>query len=154
MFVLILQIPGQESIHLIHAVFDMNGTLAKEGKLIDGVSVLFKQVSQQYKCHILTNDTFGTAASVESALGIPITVVGSGEEKANVVKQLGNNTVAVGNGSNDYPMLLQSSLKIVVLGPEGTSGRVMSIADIITPSILVALELLLSPQKIIATMRP
>ena len=154
MFVLILQIPGQESIQLIHAVFDMNGTLAKDGKLIDGVSVLFKQVSQQYKCHILTNDTFGTAASVESELGIPITVVGSGEEKANMVKQLGNNTVAVGNGSNDYPMLLQSSLKIVVLGPEGTSGRVMSIADIVTPSILVALELLLSPQRIIATMRP
>ena len=150
---MILQIPGQKNIELHHAVFDMNGTLAKDGELLDGVTTLLRQVSQQYICHILTGDTFGTALSVQKELGIPVTVVNTGDEKAKYVTELGVNVVAVGNGFNDYPMFQNSALKIVVLGPEGTSGKALGIADIVAPSIVVALELLLSPQRLIATLR-
>ena len=61
--------------------------------------------------------------------------------------------MAIGNGTNDVLMLEHCSLGIVVLGPEGTSGAALRAADVICRSIEEALDLLLSPQALVATLR-
>ena len=57
-----IDIPGYKKIEAEHLVLDYNGTLAIDGKLIDGVKPLLEKVSRKIKLHVLTADTFGTSA--------------------------------------------------------------------------------------------
>ena len=61
--------------------------------------------------------------------------------------------VAVGNGANDAAMLHKASLGIAVLGGEGLALACLTAADIVVPDIGAALDLLLQPRRILATLR-
>ena len=50
-------------------------------------------------------------------------------------------------------MLVDASLGIVVLGPEGTSSEAMRAADVVALSVLDALDLLVYPDRLKATLR-
>jgi soluble P-type ATPase len=50
-------------------------------------------------------------------------------------------------------MLSAAALGIAVLGPEGLAREAWEAADILTPDILAALDLLLHPQRLVATWR-
>jgi soluble P-type ATPase len=99
-------------------------------------------------------DTFGTAAQIAGHVNASFRKVRDGAGKLQHVRQLGaERCVAIGNGTNDVLMLDECSLGIVVLGPEGTSGAALRVADVICRSIEEALDLLLSPQALVATLR-
>ena len=61
--------------------------------------------------------------------------------------------VAIGNGANDVPMLERAALGIAVIGPEGASGRALAAADVVCRSVVEALDLLLDPRLLVATLR-
>lgn len=61
--------------------------------------------------------------------------------------------VAVGNGANDARMLERAALGIAVLGPEGLALSCLQAADVVVPDILAALDLLLFPRRLVATLR-
>ena len=61
--------------------------------------------------------------------------------------------VAVGNGWNDYDMFTLADLSVVTAGPEGVAAKAFQVANIFVPNIYVALDQLLNPKKIIATLR-
>lgn len=61
--------------------------------------------------------------------------------------------VCLGNGRNDQLMLQDAALGIAVLGPEGAAGGALMAADLAAPGIEPALELLLKPQRLCATLR-
>jgi soluble P-type ATPase len=61
--------------------------------------------------------------------------------------------VAVGNGRNDVAMFEAAALGIAVLGPEGAAGVLLQVADVVVPDVYVALELLLHPRRLKATLR-
>jgi soluble P-type ATPase len=70
------------------------------------------------------------------------------------VSQLGRNeTVCIGNGRNDRLMLPAAALGIAVIGPEGTAMDAMQASDVVTTSIHSALDLLLNPLRLVATLR-
>ena len=50
-------------------------------------------------------------------------------------------------------MLERAALGIAVLGPEGVAGITLQKADVVVPDIRSALELLLYPKRLIATLR-
>ena len=76
------------------------------------------------------------------------------EAKLDYIKKLGAHTViAVGNGANDAAMLERAALGIAVIGPEGAAVKTLLFADVIAPDIHSALELLLFPKRLIATLR-
>jgi soluble P-type ATPase len=50
-------------------------------------------------------------------------------------------------------MLKESRLGICVLGPEGTSSEAISNCDLVISNINAALDLLLNPERLIATLR-
>jgi P-type E1-E2 ATPase len=139
---------------LTHLVLDLNGTLSDRGALVSGVGERVGRLRTHLEVLIATADTLGGAGRLAESLGIDVVVVKDGAEKAALVEQLGAPGCAViGNGSNDVPMLKRAGLGIVVIGPEGASGRALASADIVCRSILDALDLLLDPQLLVATLR-
>jgi P-type E1-E2 ATPase len=150
-------IPGYRTLVFCHLVLDYNGTIACDGHLLPGVRERLVELSKSVAIHILTADTFG---SVQKEMpGIPCEVVVIGKEnqtqaKAEYVRQLeAQNTVSVGNGRNDALMLKEAALGIAVIQEEGGAVETLLAADIVTHSILDALDLLLHPLRLTATLR-
>jgi len=75
------------------------------------------------------------------------------EQKRSLVERLGaERVVAIGNGANDAGMLQAAALGIAVLGPEGLAGEAWQAADVVA-GIHQALDLLLHPRRLVATLR-
>ncbi len=153
-----VEIPGFRRLALQHAVFDVNGTLALDGQLLPGVAARLEQLSGFLTVHLLTADTFGRQAEIDAILGLEGVVLQSGEseaeQKAAYVNGLGaQSVVAIGNGANDVLMLRSAALSLAILGPEGVAGAALSEAVIVVTSIEQALDLLLNPGRMVATLR-
>ena len=70
------------------------------------------------------------------------------------MEELGPERVAaIGNGANDAAMLRRAALGIAVMGGEGLAAACLNAADAIAPDIGTALDLLLWPRRLIATLR-
>jgi soluble P-type ATPase len=50
-------------------------------------------------------------------------------------------------------MLKEAAIGIAVVGPEGASAAALQQADVVTRSIIDALDLLLNPRRLVATLR-
>lgn len=152
-----VDIPGRGTLQLETLVLDFNGTLACDGKLLDGVEERLNELSRSLSIHILTADTFGHCREACRNLRVSVHVLQQdrgGPEKESWVASLGaQHTVAIGNGANDVMMLEYAELGIAVLGPEGASTRALLKADIAVRHIQDALDLLLHPQRLVATLR-
>lgn len=151
---LVVRVPGAADLELEHVVLDVNGTLTDRGHLIEGVAGQLAVVRPLLALHILSADTYGNAADIAAGAGATFRRVVHGDEKRAYVEELGAaRTAAVGNGANDVPMLRAAALAIAVIGPEGASGDALGAADIVAPSIGVALDLLCDPRAMTATLR-
>lgn len=153
----VITIPNYRTMQLRHLVLDYNGTIAKDGVLLDEVKALLPALCERYKVHVITADTFGTVAAQLEGFDVQVTVLKSDDhtyEKALYLDKLNVlHCAAVGNGSNDARMLKDARLAIAVLGDEGCSIQALTGADIACKSIGEALELLLNEKRVIATLR-
>lgn len=153
-----LEIPGLRTLHLHHLVLDVNGTLALDGELLPGVPERLHRLREQLTLHLITADTHGRQDQIDQALGLTGVRLAAGqpeaEQKAAFVGALGaEGVVAIGNGANDALMFRKAALAIAVLGPEGLAAVALREADVLAPDILTALDLLLHPRRLIATLR-
>lgn len=152
-----LNIPGRELLRLEHLVCDLNGTLAVDGQLLEGIPRLLKTLSDRLSIHILTANTRKNLATVELQLGLSIQTIPRGEEtqrKGAYVRQLGAETViAIGQGANDAAMLQEAAIGICVLSQEGTSVLALQAADLFVPDIYTAFELIEKPLRLVASLR-
>jgi P-type E1-E2 ATPase len=152
-----LTIPGRGNIQLKCAVFDVNGTLAVDSVLIDGVAEKIAALRAQLDVHLLTADTHSKQAEIDRGLGLTAARVRPGyerEQKADYARALGaDHVVAIGNGANDVEMLKAAAIGIAVIGREGCAGEALAAADVVVTDIETALELLLNPRRLIATLR-
>ena len=74
--------------------------------------------------------------------------------KAAYVRRLGPSHVAcIGNGRNDRLMLRIAGVGIAVLQAEGAAAEAVAAADLLVPSMTDALDLLLRPRRLIASLR-
>lgn len=144
-------------LRLNHLVLDYNGTLAFDGGVISGVTDMLELLAEHIQIHILTADTFGSVhqAFAGSAFTIHVLPKGNEEEgKALYVRRLGSmSAVCIGNGRNDRLMLKEAGLGIAVLQREGAAMQALLAADILISDIIDALDLLLHPKRITATLR-
>jgi P-type E1-E2 ATPase len=154
---LTVEIPGHGRLALDHLALDLNGTLALDGEVLPGVAERLAALSPNLQIHLLTADTRGRGAATAAALSISLHRLTPGDEAAQkraFVESLGAERVAaVGNGANDAEMLAVAALGVAVLGPEGLARAAWQNADLIVPDIGAALDLLLHPQQLIATLR-
>ena len=149
-----IDVPSRGIIELEHAVFDINGTLAIDGILIPNVLERLRVLGEQLTLHALTAGTHGNIAQFERALGFPIRIIDSGEDKLRYVEQLGPaNVVAFGNGTNDVGMLGLATIGVAILAGEGVAIRTLLVADVLALGPVDAIDLLLHPRRLIATLR-
>jgi P-type E1-E2 ATPase len=152
-----LNIPGFGQFQIEHLVCDLNGTLALDGKLLEGIPRILKTLSDRLMVHVLTADTRGNYQTIELQLGLPVSLIQRGKEdlqKAEYVHQLGaDKVIAIGQGSNDAGMLQLAAIGICILSNEGTAIQALSAADILAKDIYQALELIEKPLRLVATLR-
>lgn len=150
-------IPGRGEYELEHLVMDVNGTLAVDGLLMDGVAAKVASLQKNLTIHLLTADTHGRQAMIDQQLNLTAVRIAPGGEsaqKAEYIRQLGNEkVVAIGQGANDAEMLAAAQLGICVMSVEGVARETLLAADLVTPDILSALELLEKPLRIVASLR-
>jgi len=152
-----IDIPGRETLALAHLVLDLNGTIALDGEVLPGVAGRLAILTENLTIHLVTADTHGQAAAIASRLGVQLARIKAGDEaeqKRALVQRLGaEQVVAIGNGANDGAMLRAAALGIAVLGEEGLAVEALQSADVVTARIEDALDLLLHPQRLVATLR-
>jgi P-type E1-E2 ATPase len=153
---IVLELGGQRTA-LRHLVCDLNGTLAQDGHVMAGVADRLAALSGTITVHVVSGDTFGTADAVGRELGIAVTRLDAdrqGLQKRREVERLGaDSVIVIGNGRNDRLAMERAALAICVIGPEGASTHALRAADIVVTSGCDALDLLLQPGRIIATLR-
>lgn len=153
----LVEVPGAPVRHLEHLLLDLNGTLALDGRLLDGVAERVRRLRASVRVWVVTADTFATLAEVQARLGLPdsdVVRAGSGADKVALLTRLGPPACAViGNGANDVQVVRAAGLGLVVLGPEGAAADTLAAADIVCASVLDALDLLIHPSRISATLR-
>ena len=153
-----IDIPGRGSYEFVRLVVDVNGTLAEDGELIPGVKERLARLHRDVEILMITADTHGQQQAIDRQLDLEAIRTEDGKpeawQKSEVVRRLGSDsTVAIGNGANDVLMLKEAAIGIAVIGPEGASAAVLHSADVVTGSILDALDLLISPRRLVATLR-
>jgi P-type E1-E2 ATPase len=152
-----IDIPGRGSLQLQHLVSDVNGTLAVDGQLIEGVARQIARLKDRLTIHLLTADTHGRQAAIDKQLELTAVRIAPGNEagqKADYVRRLGAQTVAaLGQGANDAAMLKEAALGICVMSQEGLAAETLLSADLLLPDIAAALELFNQPLRIAASLR-
>lgn len=152
-----ISIPGFGQLSLQHAVFDVNGTIAVDGTLVEGLIPPFQALREHLTVHLLTADTHGQQDRIDEELNIKAAKVTRGQEaaqKAEFVRQLGaDHVVAIGQGANDAEMLREAALGICIVSPEGTAAETLLAADLVVPNIQSALQLFQNPVRLKASLR-
>jgi soluble P-type ATPase len=146
---------GVGEITLDTIILDLNGTLAVDGKLVEGVITRIEKLKELgFKLWLFTGDQRGTAAMQARELGIELMFAKNTSEKAECAKKCNfETTVAIGNARIDIGTFENARIKIATLQKEGIHAGIIPHIDIIIPSINDALDLLINPDSFNATMR-
>jgi len=150
-------IPGWGTLSAQHLLMDFNGTLARDGMIVPGVRERLASLAGRLDLHVLTADTFNRAQDELATCPCCLTVLENTRmamAKRDHLRSLGSErTVAIGNGRNDRLMVREAALGIAVVMEEGASVETVRRADVVCSTILDALDLLLEPRRLLATLR-
>lgn len=154
---LTLHVPGYRELQLNYLVLDYNGTLAVDGVPIPGVAERLAKIAAVLDIHVVTADTFGMAKHETGSWPITLSIVATDKQeeyKADYVAKLGAlHCAAIGNGRNDRLMLEAAELGIAVIQAEGASQPTLSASDLVFNNINDALDSLLNPRRLVASLR-
>ena len=152
-----VEVPGWKTLRLEHLVLDYNGTLALDGRLLEGARESLKALSSNLALHVVTADTFGGAEGGLHGIPCKLVVLPAGDQaeaKADYLRKLGaENSAAIGNGRNDRLMLKEAALALVVVQNEGAAVETLLSAQVVCADISDALDLLLHPLRLVSTLR-
>jgi soluble P-type ATPase len=154
---MIIDIPGYIRLEIKHVVCDYNGTIAVDGKLIDGVRKIINELSKDITFHVITADTYGFVEreleNVNCKL-VKISRQNQAQSKLEYVSGIGkDHTVCIGNGNNDRLMLKEACLGIALVQEEGACVETLLSANIVCKSIIDAFDYFKEPKRLIATLR-
>ena len=151
-------IPGWGKLVISNLILDFNGTIAVDGRMIEGVAERLWAIRKQgVDIYIITADTNGTVEA--ECQGLPVKVMVYDKEtvsndKCSLVMKLGaSRTASIGNGRNDGAMFSASALSVAVIGREGAFLPSVMKSDILVTNILDGLELFLKGHRLKATLR-
>ena len=156
-----IDIPGVGKLQINAILSDYTGTLAFRGKLVRGVNDRLLRLAELVDIHIVTADSFGTAE--EELKGLPLIyrrLEGKHEDvqKQHYAEELNpRNVASFGNGNNDRLHLKvvkeAGGLAIAVENGEGCAFDAILNANIFVVGAVNALDLLLEPTRLRATLR-
>ncbi|TCS82485.1 HAD family hydrolase [Tepidibacillus fermentans] len=151
------QIPGRGLLEIEHLVLDFNGTIAEDGKLIEGIKEKLIQLGKAFTIYVVTADTNGSVHRECEGLPVTVHVIGKedqlGEKKRFIQSLNSRGVISIGNGVNDEWMFEVSDIAIAVIGKEGCATSSLLKSNIVVVNILDAFDLLLKENRFIATLR-
>jgi len=157
---IIIEIPGFGKRHIRIAVSDFTGTHSFGGAIEPDVKRRLRKLVTLVDLHIVTADSFGTAEKALAGIAIPHQLrTGRHDiDKADYVSQFDlQHVAAFGNGNNDRLMLKAvkdgGGLAIAVDNGEGCAMDAMRNADLFVVGAANAIDLLLDPVRLKATLR-
>lgn len=152
-----LEIPGSAALCADYLVLDLNGTLAVDGILIEGVKERLDELSHLLSIVVVTADTFGAVRRELAGVPCRIEILSHGnqdEKKGELIDRLGaGKCIAIGNGRNDCVMLRKAALGICVVQSEGAAAKAMLAADVVCGCVHDAFDLIRFPKRLVATLR-
>lgn len=155
-----IDIPGFGKRHIRTVVSDYTGTHSFSGAIEPDVKRKLRELAALVDLHIVTADSFGTAERELTGIVTPHQLrTGRHDiEKAEYVTQFDlQHVAAFGNGNNDRLMLKAvkecGGLAIAVDNGEGCAMDAMRNADLFVVGAANALDLLLDPLRVKATLR-
>jgi soluble P-type ATPase len=149
-----VDLPGRPQHVLSDLILDFTGTLSLDGEILPGVAERLVALSSRCRITVMSADTFGQARGALASLPVEVRIIATGHDKAQRVREIGpERVVAIGNGRNDVDMVSEAALGIAIVGPEGASGELLRVADVVVRSIIDALDLLANPLRLKATLR-
>lgn len=152
-----IDIPGSVALEIEHFVSDFSGTLSDDGVLLHGVREKLNELAGKVHVHVLTSDTFGKARKELEGITCTVHILEgedhTGQKEQYVVSLGAERVAALGNGNNDARMLKAAGLGIAVCLKEGCSAESLQTAKIFVHSPIDAVELLLYPKRLVATLR-
>ena len=152
-----IAIPGREGpLRIESVVLDYNGTIARDGILLEDAARRIRQLAGRAAVYILTADTYGTVEAQCAGLGAVVKTfprAGAAACKLEIVRALGPGVCAVGNGFNDIEMCRAADLSIAVLEREGLCAALLPHVDVLVAAPEDALDLLLRENRLRATLR-
>lgn len=157
-----IEIPGFGRLELRRLVSDFSGTLSKAGKFTPGVQERLLQLGELIEIHILTSDTFGTVRDEFVNIPVHLEVLTQADhhiQKRDYLRERSDpaRTAAFGNGANDR-LLLQAAkeaggLAVAVDNGEGCAVETVLGANLLIAGAANALDLLLDPNRLKASLR-
>jgi len=152
-----IEIPNFKSLDIQNILFDYNGTLAEDGEISEEIHTLLQDICNKYNVFVITADTFGSVKKELKDFDLEVIILSSDDhtkEKKTFLQKLGENeTIALGNGNNDTFMLKTAVISIAILGEEGCASEALFASDIVCKNITNAMQLILHPKRMIATLR-
>ena len=157
-----VDIPGFGSLDLEVLVTDYSGTLSCGGKMSPGVQEKLLALVELVDIHVLTSDTFGTVRAELANLPVEIEILAGDShdvQKQDYVRSRCDpaRVVALGNGVNDRLMLRAvadaGGLAVAVDNGEGCAIETLNGAHLFVRGAVNALDLLLYPNRVKASLR-
>ena len=151
-----IEIPGKETLCIHHVVLDYNGTVAVDGMLLEEPKPRLQALLKEVTVTVLTADTYGTVRAECEPLGLQVETFpreGAAKCKAEIVKNLSGGKACFGNGFNDCEMFDLADLSVAIMEGEGLCTALLSHAHVVVRSAADALDLLLKPDRLRATLR-
>jgi soluble P-type ATPase len=154
---MIIDIPGYIKLEIKHVVCDYNGTIAVDGKLIDGVGEMMNELSKDITFHVITADTYGFVEGELENVNCKLVKIAKQDQaysKLEYVSGIGKEyTVCIGNGNNDRLMLKEARLGIALVQEEGACVETLLSSNVVCKSIIDAFGYFKEPKRLIATLR-
>ena len=151
-----IDIPGRETLEISFVVLDYNGTVARDGILLPAAAERIRALTALVPVYIITADTYGTVEAQCRDLGAAVRTFprdGAAKCKREIVEKLGSGVFAVGNGFNDIEMFDAAAMSAAVMEKEGVCAALLPHADVFVAAPEDALDLLLKPDRLRATLR-
>jgi soluble P-type ATPase len=155
-----IDVPGFGKRHILIAVSDYTGTHSFGGAIAPDVKSRLRELATLVDLHIVTADSFGTAENELAGIALPykLRTGRHDHEKADYVSRFDlQHVAAYGNGNNDRLMLQAvkegGGLSIAVDNGEGCAMDAMRHADLFVVGAANAIDLLLDPVRLKATLR-
>jgi len=152
-----VDIPGFGPITLEHLVSDFTGTLSVGGKLLPGVEERLNHIAEFLQVQVLTADTFGVARQGLDNVNCTVHILSGAshdrQKEQHIIDLGAEKIVALGNGNNDRRMLKAAKVGVAVTEGEGCAVDAVMAADIQVNHVVDALDLLLHPKRLKATLR-
>lgn len=152
---MIYNLPETGELELKTLILDLNGTLTVKGLVPDGVKERLATLKGiGYRILFFTGNTRNNADKIASELDIEWVLAENGAAKRDQALKLDPTTcVSIGNGLIDLELMKVVKLGIVTLQAEGAHILTLFASDIVVPSILDALDMLIDPPTLVATLR-